>query len=173
MRREILFKRKESTDFLRYVDIGACDKNYDSMPLFDDERNSYIDWYLAFKSFVLGKQILILHYYLLQYNSGELIPSELRKRISNELDYFNDFNKKWFDPNIPLFNSLDLNWEDIDNEILTSKENKSGTRTEIEFKDGSIIRFLDSDDTVKSFYVTPKEYSELESEMNLIIERLK
>jgi hypothetical protein len=80
---------------------------------------------------------------------------------------------KWFDPSAPIFKSLDLNWEDIENEVLKAKENEEGIRTEIEFNDGSRIRFLDDDDRIQSFYVTEKEYKELKASINSIIEKLK
>jgi hypothetical protein len=97
----------------------------------------------------------------------------LNKRISKNIFLLNEFNIKWFDPSTPFFNSLDLNWGDIEDEVLKAKENDAGIRTEIEFKDGSSIKFLDDDDEIQSFYVTEKEYEELKTSIKSIIEKLK
>jgi hypothetical protein len=79
---------------------------------------------------------------------------------------------RWFDPAAPFFNSLDLNWDNIEDEVLKAQENEHGTRTEVEFNDGSIFKFLDEDDTIQSFYVTEKEYEELKNSIKSIIEKL-
>ncbi len=77
------------------------------------------------------------------------------------------------DPSAPFFNSLDLNWEGIENEVLKVKENDDRIRTEIQFNDGSSIKFLNEDDEIQSFYVTKKEYKELNNSIKSIIKKLK
>ena len=56
---------------------------------------------------------------------------------------------------------------DKDNDITTWDD------TEIEFNDGSSIKFLDDDDEIQSFYVTEKEYEELKTGIKSIMEKLK
>ena len=141
--------------------------------IYDENNTSYNNWYQDFQLNSIGEQILTLHYYLLQYNSDGYLPNELNKRISKNIDLLNEFNIKWFDPSAPLFNSLDLNREDIEDEILISNANDDGIRTKIEFNNGSSIRFLDDDDNIQSFYVTEKEYEELKISIKSIIEKLK
>ena len=171
--RKISYKANDLSEYVTYIDIGACEKHYDFLPLYDASKSSYKNWYRDFQLCSPGEQILTLHYYLLQYNSDGNLPDELNKRISKYIDFLNEFNLKWFDSSAPFFNSLDLNWENIENEVLTAKENVEGYRTEIEFNDGSRIRFLDDDDTIQSFYVTEEEYEELKSSINSIMEKLK
>ena len=171
--RKISYKTNDLSEYITYIDIGSCEKHYDFLPLYDESKTSYNNWYRDFQLYSIGEQILTLHYYLLQYNSGSYMPDELNKRISKNIDLLNEFNIKWFDPSVPFFNSLDLNWEDIEDEVLKAKENDEGIRTEIEFNDGSSIKFLDDDDEIQSFYVTEKEYEELKTRIKSIIEKLK
>ena len=58
-------------------------------------------------------------------------------------------------------------------EIKSFKEDENQIKTEVEFNDGSAIKFLDCDDNIKSFYVTEKEYEELSFEIKNILELLK
>ena len=171
--RKIAYKTNDQSEYITYIDIGSCEKHYDFLPLYDESKTSYNDWHRDFKLYSIGEQILTLHYYLLQYNSGSYVPNELIKRISKYIDILNEFNSRWFDPSAPFFNSLDLNWEDIEDDVLKVKENDEGIRKEIEFNNGSSIRFLDNDDEIQSFYVTEKEYEELKISINLILEKLK
>ena len=172
-KRKILYKPNEISNYITYIDIGACEKHYDFLHIYDESNTSYNNWYQDFQLNSIGEQILTLHYYLLQYNSDGYLPNELNKRISKNIDLLNEFNIKWFDPSAPLFNSLDLNREDIEDEILISNANDDGIRTKIEFNNGSSIRFLDDDDNIQSFYVTEKEYEELKISIKSIIEKLK
>ena len=171
--RKISYKTNDLSEYITYIDIGSCEKHYAFLPLYDESETSYNNWYLDFELYSIGEQILTLHYYLLQYNSGSYIPEELNKRISKNIFLLNEFNIKWFDPSTPFFNSLDLNWGDIEDEVLKAKENDAGIRTEIEFKDGSSIKFLDDDDEIQSFYVTEKEYEELKTSIKSILEKLE
>ena len=171
--RKILYKTYELSEYITYIDIGSCEKHYDFLPLYDESKTSYNNWYRDFQLYSMGEQILTLHYYLLEYNSDGYLPNALNQRISKNIDLLNEFNINWFDPSAPSFNSLDLNWEDIEDEVLKAKENDEGIRTEIEFNDGSSIKFLDDDDEIQSFYVTKKEYEELKISIKSIIEKLK
>lgn len=171
--RKILFKKRGQSEYFTYIDIGACEKNSDFLPLYEKSKTSYLNWYQDFRLYPIGQQMLTLHYYLLEFNSQTKLPKELNYRIAKNIDSLNEFNHKWFDPAAPIFNSLDLNWEDIDNEVLKAKENDEGIRTEIEFNDGSSIRFLNDDDQIRSFYVTEKECEELKTTFNSLMDKLK
>jgi len=170
--RKISYKTNKLSQYITYIDIGACEKHYNFLPLYETSKSTYKNWYRDFQLYSIGEQILTLHYYLLEYNSDGNLPNLLKERISTNIDLLNKFNLKWFDPSTPVFKSLDLNWEDIENEVLKTKENEEGIRTEIEFNDGSRICFLDVD-RIQSFYVTEKEYVELKTSINSIIEKLK
>jgi len=170
--RKILYKTNILSEYITYIDIGSCEKHYDFLPLFEESKTSYNNWYQDFQLLSIGTQILTLHYYLLQHNSEGYLPEELNERISKNIELLNEFNIRWFDPSAPFFNSLDLNWDNIEDEVLKAQENEHGTRTEVEFNDGSIIKFLDEDDTIQSFYVTEKEYEELKNSIKSIIEKL-
>ena len=171
--RKILFKKRGQSKYFTYIDIGACEKHPDFLPLYEKSKTSYINWYQDFRLHPIGEQILTLHYYLLEFNSQSKLPKELNYRIAKNIDSLNEFNHKWFEPSAPIFNSLDLNWEDIENEVLKAKKNNEGIWTEIEFKDGSSIRFLDDDDQIRSFYVTEKEFEELKTKFNSVLNKLK
>lgn len=67
--------------------------------------------------------------------------NKLKQHIESNIKFLSEFNKKWFDSEAPFFKSLDLNWEDIENEVKQVKFNSNGIREEIEFKDGSMIQF--------------------------------
>lgn len=170
--RKILYKTNILSEYITYIDIGSCEKHYDFLPLFEESKTSYNNWCQDFQLLSIGTQILTLHYYLLQHNSEGYLPEELNERISKNIELLNEFNIRWFDPSAPFFNSLDLNWDNIEDEVLKAQENEHGTRTEVEFNDGSIIKFLDEDDTIQSFYVTEKEYEELKNSIKSIIEKL-
>lgn len=172
--RKILYRKNKETDYEFYIDIGGCEKHYDIIPLYKEDCHSYKEWYeniLLMEE--LGTQILILHYYLLQINNNNILPNELKIRLTKNLNLLNVFNKKWFDIYAPFFKSLDLNFESIEEEIKSYKEDENQIKTEVEFNDGSSIKFLDNDDNIKSFYVTEKEYKELSFEIKNILELLK
>lgn len=171
--RKILYKINILSEYITYIDIGSCEKQYDFLPLFEESKTSYNNWYQDFQLLSIGTQILTLHYYLLQHNSEGYLPEELNERISKNIELLNEFNMRWFDPAAPFFNSLDLNWDNIEDEVIKAQENEHGTRTEVEFNDGSIIKFLDEGDTIQSFYVTEKEYEELKNSIKTIIRLLK
>ena len=172
--RKIFYRKSKETDYEFYIDIGGCEKHYDIIPLFKEDCHSYKEWYEnIFLMEELGTQILILHYYLLKINNNDILPNELKIRLTKNLDLFNKFNKKWFDIDAPFFNSLDLNFDSIEEEIKSFKEDENQIKTEVEFNDGSAIKFLDGDDNIKSFYVTEKEYEELSFEIVNILKMLK
>lgn len=50
---------------------------------------------------------------------------------------------------------------------------KEGVNSEVNFKDGSSISFLDENDTIQSFYVKEIEYKKLKQEFVTILEILK
>ena len=171
--RIIKYKKNISDSYETYVDIGACGKHYDYLPLIDEELISYDDWYSAFINYPLGVQMLTLHYYLLQFSSDGFIQETLFKKITENLDILNRFNKTWFEEDAPFFRGLDLNWEDINDEVMDKIENEEGEIIEVNFKDGSSISFLDEDDTIQSFYVKEIEYEKLKQEFVTILEILK
>lgn len=171
--RKILYKINNLSKYIAYIDIGACEKHPDFLPLYDENKSTYFNWYKDFQLYPIGIQLLTLHYYLLAYNSDSYLPNELKERISKNIDLLNEINIKWFNPTAPFFNSLDLNWEDIEEEVIKVKKNNEGIRTELQFKNGSSIKFLNNDDRIQSFYVTEKEYKELCNSIKYVIESLK
>ncbi len=171
--RKIKYKEKITDQYHTYIDIGACEKYYDFLPLYDDEVITYNNWYLDFIKYPLGVQMLTLHYYLLKFNSDGFMPETLNKKIIENIDILNRFNKTWFEEDAPFFKGLDLNWEGINNDIAEKIENKEGVISEVYFKDGSSICFLNEDDTIQSFYVKEIEYEKLKTEFDTILEILK
>lgn len=173
MMRIIKYKENISDSYETFVDIGACEKHYDFLPLYRDDLISYDDWYSAFINYPIGFQMLTIHYYLLQFNSDSYIPEPLNRKILEYKDFLNEFNRTWFEEDVPFFKGLDLNRDDIETKIVDSVENENGILLEVSFKNGSSLCFLDEDDTIKSFYVKEKDFENLRTEFNTIIEKLK
>jgi hypothetical protein len=171
--RKIKYRVNHTVEYQIYVDIGSCEKHYEFLPLYEEELITYNNWYLDFIKYPLGVQMLTLHYYLLQFNSDNFIPETLNRKIIENIDTLSRFNKTWFDEDAPFFKGLDLNWEEINDEILKKIENKEGVNSEVNFKDGSSISFLDENDTIQSFYVKEIEYKKLKQEFVTILEILK
>lgn len=170
--RKIKYKKNIPDSYETYIDIGACEKHYDFLPLYEDVVISYNDWYSAFINYPLGVQILTINYYLLQFNLDGFMPETLYKKIIENIDVLNRFNKTWFEEDAPFFKGLDLNWEGINDEIAQKIENKEGVISEVYFKDGSSLCFLDEDDTIQSFYVKEIEYEKLKQEIDKILSKL-
>jgi len=170
--RKIKYRVNHTDQYHTYIDIGACEKHYDFLPLYEDVVISYNNWYLDFIKYPLGVQMLTLHYYLLQFNSEGFIPETLNKKIIENIDFLNRFNNTWFEEDAPFFKGLDLNWEDINDEIAKKIENKDGVTSEVYFKDGSSLCFMDEDDTIQSFYVKEIEYEKLKQEIDKILSKL-
>jgi hypothetical protein len=171
--RKIKYKEKTSYNYQTYIDIGACEKHYDFLPLFEEDKISYNEWYFDFVNLSLGEQMLTVHYYLLQFNSDNYIPETLHKKILENKDILNRFNRTWFEEDAPFFKGLDLNWEDINDEVIDKIENEEGEIIEVNFNDGSSLCFFDEDDTIQSFYVKEKDFEMLKNEFDTILEILK
>ncbi len=171
--RKIYYKETISDDYQLYVDIGSCEKHYDFLPLYDEDENSYNDWYLEFIKYPTGVQMLTIHYYLLQFNSENYIPEPLNKKILENKDFLNRFNRTWFEEDAPFFKGLDLNCEDRVKEIVDKVENENGIVLEVSFKDGSSLCFLDEDDTIQSFYIKEMDYENLLHEFNVVLKLIK
>jgi hypothetical protein len=93
--------------------------------------------------------------------------------MSSNLDYFLQFNNKWFEDEYILFNGLDLSWDDIEETFVSTKEDEHGNITEIEFDDGSVLKFLDGDDSIRSFYVPEEDFPGLKNEIDLIVSKFQ
>lgn len=171
--RIIHYKESGTTTFKKYVDIGACEKHSNFLPLLDKESISYEDWFSGFVKLPLGMQMLTLHFYLLCYNSKLHIPIIIKTKLTRNKKLFNDFNRQWFEPEQPFFKALDLNWEDIEDQITASKEDNNGIRTEVKFDNGSVLRFLDKNDHISSFYVLQEDFVNLKNAFAEILEKLK
>lgn len=171
--RIIKYKEKQIEQYQAFVDIGSCEKHYDSLPLYKEETVSYEDWYIDFIKLPLGVKMLTLHYYLLQFNSVGVIPELLYKKILEHKDFLNKFDRTWFEEDAQFFKGLDLNWEDINDEISEIIEKDENIIYEVKFYDGSSICFLDEDDTIQSFYVRQNEYEQLKKDFEIILKVLK
>ena len=171
--RKIKYKENISDSYETYVDIGSCEKNYDFLPLYEDEEISYVQWYSEFVNYPLGVQMMTINYYLLQLNTEDFIPEPLNKKITDNRDLLNRFNRNWFEEDPSFFKGLDLNWEDVNDEVIDKIENEEGEIIEVNFNDGSSICFLDKEDTIQSFYVKEIEYEKLKQEFVTILDILK
>ncbi len=197
--RIIKFKPADSTEFRNYIDIGSCDKDYYDINFYLPGENenrsgkvyfdSYNSWFENFKLESIGSKMIIIHYYLTQHmgwDIGKNTPQldyfantygvKTTTVISSNLDIFIEFINQWFEDKCPLFKSskvLDLNWDDIEERFTSTKENKDGIITEIEFDDNSVISFLDEDDTIRSFYVAEEDFPDLKNELDIIVSKFR
>lgn len=190
--RKIKFKLNHTEDFIDYIDIGSCERDYYYINFFtigETESSSgklyfktYNEWFENFKDESIGSKMIIINYYLTQYfgwNIGKKSPrieyckdmfgEKTTDIISNNLDYFLNFNSKWFYHESSLFKGLDFDWEDIEETSLSTEETKDGILSEIVFEDGSVIQFLDEDDNIKSFFIPENEYLDLKNEIEIIV----
>jgi hypothetical protein len=194
--RKINYKTKNSHSFEIYVDIGCSDRISEFMNIYipDKSKNSseensfshYCDWFEKFKLEPIGSKMLILNFYLSEYmglsidqNQPQIdyFESVYGKKtltiIKDNLNYFLNFNKKWFNIESPLFKGLDLTWDDISEKIIQTKESEVGIITEVQFDDGSIFQFFDEDDSLRSFYVPEIEYLDLKNQIQNITSKFQ
>jgi len=175
--RVIEFKKEESSKFIRYVDIGFCEMTFEILDNYLPLKNKlYHEWYLEFKNLEIGVRIVILNYLLHLYDEGEgedCYGEKINNIIAENYSLFMDFNNAWFDKDLLLFNLLDLTNKVTEDEIKKVIENGVGRRKEVYFNDGSIIKFLDEDDTIDSFYVLETNYPNLVEEMAKITCKFK
>jgi hypothetical protein len=171
--RKIKYKENSTDYYQTYIDIGACEKHYKNLPLYEEEIISYVHWYSDFINYPLGVQMLTINYYLLQLNTERYIPDTLNTKIIKNRDILTRFIQNWFEVDTQFFKGLDFNWEDINDEIVDKIENIEGDILKVKFKDGSSICFIDDDNTIQSFYVKEIEYEKLKQEFVTILEILK
>ena len=98
----------------------------------------------------------------------EIYGDKITSVISTNLDFFLEFNSKWFVVQSSIFKGLDLNWDDIEERIISTKESKDGIIEEIELDDNSSILFLDEDDNIRSFFVAEDAFLDLKNEIDRI-----
>ena len=83
-------------------------------------------------------------------------------------------NSRWFIHQSSLFQGLDFGFiEGVDDQIISAKVSVDGVKTEVIFCDGSIMRFLDKDDTITSFYVLEEDFVFLKSEIESVVNKFQ
>lgn len=191
--RIIKYKSKESIEFLNFIDIGSCERDYYNINFFlpsEKENksgkqyfNSYNSWFENFKSEPIGAKMIIINYYLSEYLGWNISENSPQKDyflevygdktlniINENFDFLLQFNNKWFVHESSLFKCLDLAFDDIEDNIINTSYNDEENTSEIEFEDGSKIQFLDEDDSIKSLYVIEEEYFELSIVIGKIVD---
>jgi hypothetical protein len=181
--RIINYKKPESSDFQRYVDIGLCESQIESYCIYNQDSSLYyIDWLIEFNKISLGEQMLTLNYYWIEFHQNSELKFVVRtddyfmrvygekidKIITENYNLFYEFNEKWFDNHL-LFGGLDLleTHENID----YIEDNDDGFMTKVYFKDGSEIEFLDDNDNIFSLYVLESDYTQLLYDMSIIVNK--
>jgi len=191
--RIIKYKSKESIEFLNFIDIGSCEKDYYNINFFipyEQENksgkqyfDSYNSWFENFKSEPIGAKMIIINYYLSEYlgwNLSENFPQKdyflevyghkTLNIINENFDFLLQFNNKWFVHESSLYRGLDLTFDDIEDNIINTIYNNKRNVSEIEFGDGSKIQFLDEDDSIKSLYVIEEEFFELLRDIGKVVD---
>lgn len=173
MNRIIEYAESISKPFQKYVDIGWCELTYDFdvLNIYHREQ-SYNDWYKNLENSSLGYQISVLNFLLLEFDNSKSeydFVTKLNRNVFANLELLKSFNYKWFEEGTSAFKGLDFGYYDKDDEIIDSTENEDGIRSLVKFEDGSIMRFLDDDDQVYSYYVLESEFENFEREAESII----
>ena len=194
--RLIEYKAPQSTIFERYIDIGYCERDYNFICFYSDtsigslsekmKYHSYSDWYNEFKSNDIGSQLVTLNFYLREYNGwnnssiidkqyfSSLYGEKVTQIISDNFEYLMGINSRWFIHQSSLFQGLDFGFiEGVDDQIISAKVSVDGVKTEVIFCDGSIMRFLDKDDTITSFYVLEEDFVFLKSEIESVVNKFQ
>jgi hypothetical protein len=191
--RLIKYKPADSLEFINFIDIGSCERDYYNVNFFltSEQENksgkqyfdSYNSWFDNFKSEPIGAKMIIINYYLSEYLGWNINENSPQKDyflevyglktlniINENFDFLLQFNNKWFVHESSLFKGLDLAFDDIEDNIINTSYNDEGNTSEIEFDDGSKIQFLDEDDSIKSLYVIEEEYFELSIDVGKVVE---
>jgi hypothetical protein len=171
--RIIEYKKPSSNIFELYVDIGSCEKHYDRLPLFDDEKESYLGWYNNFLILPLGVQLLTIDYYLIEHQNGCCIPDILNEKLKQNFSSLSSLHGLYFKKGKSEFKYLDLEWEDIECEIKNTVLDKKSQTKEIYFNDGSIIKLNISDERVGSLYIPVKDLEVLTSNLSQMLQLIK
>jgi hypothetical protein len=189
--RIILFKKDIQSEWERYVDIGSCDRDYYSLNIFLSENHesisgkiyfeNYKAWYENFKTETVSSKMLILRYYISEYmgwghseNSPQLeyfqecYGKETYSVINSNLNFFLEFINKWFYFESPLFKGLDFCFDDIEDQFLRTVITDEGYISEIQFKDGSMISFVNGTEFYKSVFVPESEFQKLNYDIETI-----
>lgn len=186
--RIIKYKSSDSHEFKNYVDIGPFVSDYYFCHIRGE--SDYNSWFKMFKEESMGAKMSIIHEYLMeakQWSTDKFKPWEdtfakvhggkKLSVLSSNLKYLKQFCERWFQDDDGdesyLFNGLDLNFPDIEDYIITTKENEEGIRTEIELVNGPIIgskiQFLNDDVSINSLFVPEAEYAVLKTDVKKIV----
>jgi hypothetical protein len=182
--RIIKYKKTSDYKFVNYIDISACERDFYFINFYVKKSNNdsslkpgyenYSDWYESFLHESFGSKLIIINFYLREFmnNDSEYFKDvyeiEIFDIIRQNLDFLKKVNKNWFYNDSSLFKGLDLNWEDVEDRIVGSKENEDGIRSEVEFDDGSVIQFIDENEKIESFYIKEVDAINLSKEIALI-----
>lgn len=186
--RIIKYKSSDSLEFENYVDIGPFVSDYYFCHIRGE--SDYRRWFKMFKEESVGAKISIIHDYLIeakQWSLDKFKPWEdtfarvhggkKLSVLSSNLKFLMQFCERWFhddeDGESYSFKGLDLNYPDIEDYIVTTKENEEGIRTEIELLNGSLIgskiQFLNEDVSINSLFVPEEEYEGLKVDIKKIV----
>ena len=189
----IEFKGKNESAFLKYINIGYTGRDYYSVNFYLPDCletrssklyfESYNSWFENFKEESVGSKLMVLNYYVNQYLGWSFGENEAKyddflnvygiktaNIIKENLQFFDKFLEKWFINQTTIFKGLDLTDDDMQDYINSHSKDENDNKLEIEFKDGSSVRFL-NDVNTKSFFVLKSKYSELVSEIDIITEK--
>ena len=191
--RIIKYKPSDSFEYKNFIDIGSCERDYYNVNFFlpNEQENksgkkyfeSYQSWFEFFKNEPIGAKMIIINYYLSEYLGWNISENSPQKDyflgvyghktlnvINENFDFLLQFNNKWFVHESPIFKGLDLDFADVEDNIVNTNFNDDGNASEIEFEDGSKFQFLDEDDSIKSFYVIEEDFSELSRDIEKVVD---
>ncbi|MEY4963884.1 MAG: hypothetical protein RLZZ323_1203 [Bacteroidota bacterium] len=190
---KIEFKENKSDLYKTYIDIGYCESDYYFLNfyLLTSENKSgkkyfknYSSWFENYKTESIGSQMLILRYYIsefmgwsigednIQYDYFlEVYGIETTNVIKDNLETFRKFIDNWFYPQTSIFRGLDFTDFEFDDSMTVTTTDKKSTENEIEFEDGTMIRFFGEKDDLKSFFVLETDYQSLKNDIESILEK--
>ncbi len=191
---KIEVKENKSDLYKTYIDIGYCESDYYFLNFYlpnptenksgKEYFKNYSSWFQNYKKETMGSQMLILQFYMsefmgwsrgedkIQYDYFlEVYGIETTNVIKDNLGFFGKFIDKWFYPQAPIFRGLDFTDFEYDDSIDVVTFDENSNKNEIEFEDGSIIRFFGEMDNLKSFFVLDSEFESLKYDIDLILEK--
>jgi hypothetical protein len=191
---KIEFKENKRDLFKKYIDIGHCESDYYFLNFYlpnPTENKSgkkyfknYSSWFENYKKETISSQMLILQFYMSEFMGWSLSEDKIQydyflevygiettNVVKDNLDFFRKFIENWFYPQAPIFRGLDFTNFEYDDSIDVVSIDENSNKNEIEFEDGSIIRFFGKMNNLKSFFVADSEFESLKYDIDLILEK--
>ena len=175
----IKYKSTSSDEFISYQSIGSMayvpgsspEEFYSLLPGYN--KTTLPEWYAKFERMSEGEQIDIINYIFKE--AHESYP-EITKKLRQEEQRLKDFLSRYFDGSMFDGGLEFIGLDESDGWVIVNEVyNDNEERIEINFEDGSVVRFIDEDEYINySRFIPETDYDSFVSAVkffvNLIIE---